>query len=449
MEERAEVGEKVGEELATGSPGGEMALSRGWKRAILILGLCLVVPGVPLALSYCLLVGVGSDYELTEALVVFTGLGLTLGAGGETVVRAREALRGRPSPPLRLPPIWALVGLFGLLVGVGYGVTAAQVAPLLFFPMALLLAAALPPLWAVTWFTRGASAALTRRRGWVAFAGGATAGVLLALLLELALPGLLFALVDNLAGPVLAELERLLRALAGRDVARALTGPGFIYAFVQLAVVAPLAEELAKPLITLPLVKRLPQRAAFLVGAMAGAGFAALENVIYATAGYSLWIGILVVRAVGGAIHPLGAGLMALAWRGLLRREPGAGRAWLQRFGLATGIHALWNGGSLLVLTLAGAQFFGTLPPEIDVLGLSAGGTTLALLIVLGLAALWLGRSLAQAERPAGWEALLSPEEAAPDRRFILSDRAMAIWALACLAALVPLGIAGLKMVLR
>jgi RsiW-degrading membrane proteinase PrsW (M82 family) len=311
----------------------------------------------------------------------------------------------------------------------------------LLFPPAFVVAAVLPPLWAIAWFTcrSSASDALTWRWAIPAFTGGATLGVVLAIVLEVLLPLLVLTLVAGLADVALGAVESLLEALAGGEVARAITEPGFIYAFVQLALIAPLAEELAKPLITLPLVGRISRRTAFLVGALAGAGFAALENLIYAGAGLSFWAGILLVRAVGGAVHPLGAGLMAQAWRAVLRREPGAGRTWLARFGLAAGVHALWNGGSLLVITLTSAGFFGELPPTIDVLGLSAASTTLAFLILLGLASLWLGRT--QVERTEK-----GPERPAP--RFVLSDRDAALWALACLLALVPLGIAGLKLAL-
>jgi hypothetical protein len=98
----------------------------------------------------------------------------------------------------------------------------------------------------------------------------------------------------------------------------------------------------------------------------------------------------------------------------------------------------------LLVITLAGAQFFGELPPEIDVLGLSAAGTTLALLIILGLAALWLGRAVeqnTQLSRPLEGEIT--------ETSFTLSNRAVAIWALACLVMIVPAGIAGLQLLVR
>ena len=103
----------------------------------------------------------------------------------------------------------------------------------------------------------------------------------------------------------------------------------------------------------------------------------------------------------------------------------------------------------MLVITLAGARFFGQLPPEINVLGLSAAGTTLAFLVVLGLAALWMGRAVARGAAPTG--APLPGEIAAEsaDIPFTLSDRAVAIWALACRVAIVPAGITGLQLLMR
>jgi len=278
----------------------------------------------------------------------------------------------------------------------------------------------------------------------VAFFGGAMFSVLLAIILEILFPAIILSLVYDLADIVLNSADRLLDALAGQEIASAITSPGFIFAFIYLAIIAPLAEEIAKPLITLPVIAHLPRREAFLVGAMAGVGFAVVENVLYAGFGFSFWAGILLVRALGGAIHPLGSGLVALGWRGICRGEANAIRKWLGLFGLAVGMHALWNGGSLLVITLAGAQFFGELPPEIDVLGLSAGGTTLAFLVILGLAALWLGSSIIQARGIVPAEEMDSDDEL-----FMISDRTMAIWGFACLVAFVPAGIAGLQLILR
>ncbi len=354
----------------------------------------------------------------------------------------RRATRAKPSKPLRLPPIWLLAALFGLFVALGLIVTRNDFAVGLFFPPVLLIAAALPPLWAVSWFTQPNAEGLTWRRGSLSFAGGATVGVIIAIILEILFPIFIFALVWGFADTALDDLERLVEALAGRDIATAITSPAFILAFVQLAIIAPLAEEIAKPLVTLPLLRHLTRREAFLVGAMAGAGFAALENVLYTGFGFDFWAGILILRSVGGAIHPLGAGLVALGWHDLLRGERNGGVNWVARFGIAAGMHALWNGGSLLVITLAGAEFFGDLPPEIDILGISAAGTTLALLIILGLIAFWLGRRIGAANIDV-------VEDVISVTPGMVSDRTIAIWALACLVVIVPAGITGLQLLLR
>jgi len=373
------------------------------------------------------------------ALVVLTG-----GAGAIVAWHVGNSLAGKLSHPIRLFPAWLWALLFALGIVSGSFIIQEDIGTVLFFPPLLLATAAVPPLLAIAWFIQRQADGLTWRRGLVAFIGGATVSVFIALVLEILLPVIVLALVAGLTETVLPHLEVLISALDGKQIAEAITSPSFVFIFLELAVIAPLAEEFAKPLVTLPILRYLTRREAFLVAAMAGAGFAALENVIYAGFGFSFWAGILIVRALGGAIHPLGAGLVGQGWHAVLRGEPQAGRKWATRFGLAVGMHALWNGGSLLVITLAGAQFFGDLPPEIDVLGLSAAGTTLALLIVLGLAALWIGRRMARETEPQA-----VPDDQPPGHEFILTDRAVAIWALACLVAIVPAGIASLQLLMR
>jgi len=437
----------------------EGVVSVRWKRAVLTAGLVLLLMGLPFGINlFCILPlaainGVGSDGVIYGVVSLTLAL-LTLGAGTVALRNARRSLQNKPSTALPLPFPLLLVGLFIFLLGLGSVILAFELGAELFFPPILILCAALPPLWAVFWMIPKARAnaaeetteavaelpLLSWRRALLMFTGGATVSVFIAIVLEILLPIVILTLVFNLADTVSNSISDVLRALSNAEVARALTNPGFIYLFLQIAVIAPLAEEIAKPLVTLPLLGKLSRQEAFWVGALAGAGFAALENIIYATSGLTIWAGILAVRALGGALHPLGAGLVAQGWWDVLHGEKDAGRNWLRRFGIAVAVHAVWNGGSLLVITLGGARFFGDLPPEIDVLGLSAAGTTLAFLIVLGLSALWIGRAYGH-NRP-----LLSVEDALPETRFTPSDRAAAIWALACLAAIVPVGIVGLKL---
>ncbi|MBN1933411.1 MAG: PrsW family intramembrane metalloprotease [Anaerolineae bacterium] len=420
----------------------------GFKRTVAIAGTLLALPGVLIAFGYCCsslttLFDESTWRDLRAGLVWLSATLLTWGAGSITAWHGLRALNGKPSRPMRLPPIWALVGVFALLIIFGLvaydpsrGLLALSFAPVLWGT------AVLPPLWAVSWFISGTDtdADLTWRKGMVALAGGATVSVVIALVLEILVPAVFLLLVMDLADSAISSVELLLEALAGKDVAAAVTGPGFIYALIQLAIVAPLVEEFAKPLITLPLLNRLTRRGAFLVGAMAGVGFATLENVLYAGFAGQFWAGIILVRALCGAIHPLGAGLVTLGWHDLFKNRVDVWPRALLHFASAAGVHAIWNGGTLLVLTLAGAQFFDKLPPEIDVLGLSAAGTTLALLIVLGLAALWVGRTVTRR--------LPSPvdEGDVSEIPLILPDRSVAIWALLCLVAFLPAGIVGLQL---
>jgi RsiW-degrading membrane proteinase PrsW (M82 family) len=419
--------------------------SKSW---IVIAGLLLALPGVLIAPGFLCLVPLMSlsprSDTLGSGLASFTLLMTTLGAGGLVVWHGVRSMRGRPSGVLRLQSAWFMPFIFGLLVGAGLVIRDGRIAEGVLFPPILFAAAALPPLWAVAWFTARPAEGLSWRRGSVAFAGGATFSVFVAIILEVLLPVILFVLLRGVGNTVARYGRSLLDALAGKEIASAFANPAFIYVFIEIAIIAPLAEEFAKPLVTLPLVRHLTRREAFLAAAMAGAGFATLENMLYASFGLYLWAGIILVRALGGALHPLGAGLTGLAWRDILNHEPDAWPKGVARFALAVGMHAAWNGGSLIVITLAGAQFFGKLPPEINVLGLAAAGTTLAFLIVLGLAALWLGRVLAQQDQPSG-----SQEVQAVETGFALSDQSVAIWALACLAAIVPAGITSLQLLMR
>jgi RsiW-degrading membrane proteinase PrsW (M82 family) len=411
------------------------------KWLVTLSGLILMLLGLPALLGVCAMAVMLADSDpgaLGFSLGWFLFFAVTLGCGGVAFIHGARSLGGRSSGPLRLPPTWALGGGFFLALAVGLGLRSAEVCAPIGFPPIFLVAVLLPPVAAVAWMVDRHPGELTWRRATVAFAAGATVSVGLAIALEVLLPGLVLALVWGLADLALPALEGLIDALAGGDVAAALTSPGFLFAAVQLAVVAPLVEEFVKPLVVLPLLKRLPQpRDALLMGAVAGAGFAVLEDAVYAGLGLPIWAGVLLVRALGAAIHPLGAALTAWGWHEFLHRQPGAGRRWAERFGLAVGIHALWNGGSLLVLTLVGANFFGTPAPEVDVLGVTAGGILLALLAVEGVA-VWVGaRALARR--------LLPVDVAPPDRKGASTERAVAVWALVCLLVLVPAGLAALR----
>jgi RsiW-degrading membrane proteinase PrsW (M82 family) len=76
-------------------------------------------------------------------------------------------------------------------------------------------------------------------------------------------------------------------------------------------------EELTKPVGAILLARRFRGPAeAFLVGMAGGVGFAIVENMLYEAAGARLWAGMATLRAVGGVLHPLNAGLVAIVGTG-------------------------------------------------------------------------------------------------------------------------------------
>ena len=274
----------------------------------------------------------------------------------------------------------------------------------------------LPLLGVVSWFITPASDAvsskkgnnvpgkLTWRRGSVAFAGGASAGLFIAVALGILLPTLILALgfdlfdtVTDSLGAFLGVLERTRWTAAWTAV---LINPGFIYVLLLLTLIAPLVEEFAKPLVTLPILRHLNRQETFLIGAIAGAGFAVLEYSIYATIGIQIWIEFLIVRTLGSAVQPLGSGLVALGWRDVLRGEPGAWSSWSRRFGIAVVMHAAWNVASLLVIFLGEALIAGNLLRRFGLLEVAAFGMLFIFLCLLGSSALWFGRALGQDKVP-------------------------------------------------
>lgn len=422
------------EEKAAGSLN---RVGRWAKLLVALWGGALLLPGIPLYISFCcLLIGAsenGSESGLGWGIAALVAV--WLGCGGTMFLAGSNALANKPSKPLRLVPLWGLIGGFVLSLVIGLGLGQIGGASSVLSIWFIILAAVFPPLAAVRWAVGNRPGWLTGRRAGVAFAAGATVSVPLAVALELLIPYTIIWLLLDLGQPVLRVLEELVDMLAGGEVARAVTSPGFLLALFELALIAPLVEELVKPLVTLPLLKGMnSRREAFLLGALAGAGFAALENIVYAFFGWRYWVGVLVLRALGAAVHSLGAGLTALGWHALLNRHVGAGRRWSLNYGLAAGQHALWNGSQVVWLALAGAMFFGPQPQETDVGGISIAVGLLALLALEGVA-LWIGlRTLA---------GHLEPEHTLPlPASAVDTDRAIALWAVICLAALLPIGLA-------
>jgi RsiW-degrading membrane proteinase PrsW (M82 family) len=259
---------------------------------------------------------------------------------------------------------------------------------------------------------------------------GAVVIPMLVLLAGGALAAIVFGLVEPLAeaGRDLLDELRVDPTLLG-----VLSSPWAVVLLVQLAVAAPLIEEALKPLGSLT---RRPSSArdAFLFGVAAGAGFAAVENLLYASGWFlwgESWLAVSLLRSVGAAIHPLGAGLVSLGvWTATQNRRPGVAFA---SFGAAAAVHALWNGTIAVILVLFNERDF--VAGGLGGTALTWGVTLAVLLVLLGGAAL--AGLVGLARRVAGTEA---PERVMP-RLAPSGPRGIVAWAAAMVLLLVPAAI--------
>jgi RsiW-degrading membrane proteinase PrsW (M82 family) len=162
-----------------------------------------------------------------------------------------------------------------------------------------------------------------------------------------------------------------------------LSSPWVTLLLIEVAVVAPVTEEAGKALGARFGAPR-DRREAFLAGAAAGAGFAIVEGLLYASAGAAFggpWPAIAAGRALGAAVHPLASGIVVLGWWEWKRDRSTLRLA--RRFLCGAGIHALWN-GSLVALAVVETAFHvndaaGTGPLSTVALGYSAAmGAVLA-----------------------------------------------------------------------
>jgi RsiW-degrading membrane proteinase PrsW (M82 family) len=414
-------------------------MSKGQIRLVLVWGLLWLGLGGIAGLAFLVAAIARGGPAWRTSLGVMVPLLAGLLGGGLVTVFAIRSLSRRPAWQFRLPPTWALGGGFVVALAAGLGLWQAQISRAFLMPALAAVSATLAALAVMSWMVGRRPGAVNARRGWVAMGLGATASTSLAYLVNTLLSAAILFLVFGLADTMLPLAEHLLDALQWGPLTEDLVSPWFLVALVEIAVIAPLVEELIKPLPLLPLLKRLPtRRDALLVGALAGAGFSVIENLLYAAMIGSAWGGVLAVRALGAALHPLGAALMAVAWWSVLRRDPGAEGRWMRNYGLAVGVHALWNGTCVVVTTVAHAWFQGW---EVDLLGVTNGAVLLALLAAQGMGLLVALRALARRLEPEN-----ATEESVPSLA-LPAERAIAVWGLVCLAVLLPVGLGVLRTV--
>jgi RsiW-degrading membrane proteinase PrsW (M82 family) len=388
------------------------------------VGIALVV-GLPLGLSALL------AFLFTETLLALFLPGILLYIFGFCVpVGLYHCYRkgeGAPSGAFRLPRVAWLAG--GAVVAVVIGQLLLVARSDLLFSLCFLLAAALPPLVALGLSGERLGYQTTWRR--------LMAGVLSGSLLSTHLTVLLSASVSLLAYALVLPLREVIaHVFASTSLEALFYSPALAILLVEIALVAPMVEELTKPLAAFLLARRLRGPAeAFLVGMAGGVGFAILENMLYETAGARVWASIATLRGVGGVLHPLNAGLVALGWYGVRNGLPGAWARLLGLYGLAVGIHALWNGGLVILYSGIGARYFGTEAWQFSVYGVGQPGV-IVVFMLLEAVALW-RLLLVVTDRlrdPA------QPEPAAALALRLQQPRRLALWAAGLFVLLVPVG---------
>ncbi len=250
----------------------------------------------------------------------------------------------------------------------------------------------------------------------------------------LALHGLFVAVGYGLVTPFVDPARDLWEQLrADPDLFRVLTSGWALALIVDLAVIAPLAEETMKPLAALV---RRPRtgRDAFLFGAAAGTGFAMIENVLYSSGWFygSLdgWLPVAVLRMMGAGLHAFCAGLVA--W-GFFQLRTGESRRW-RYFWVSVWValtsHGLWNGSVAVAVVLASAREIGGLRGRFD--AYAWGVVLVVLLAALGViilgALLSAARQIGKGGNPL--QGLMATDASSPRR--------IAAWGLVSSVVLIP-----------
>lgn len=342
---------------------------------------CLTMLGGLFSLAIALLVSVIPNTRVTpdqafSGITLFLALAIVglVGGGFCTYHSVRSLFLKKPSRSIWIPSFWIFLLGYLVLLGLGFWSTLpgqGSISPtakgVLVYLSGLLPALAILALgmrrlrfsarnqWSAFWHwitgRQTASAARVTREGewptsWrrmvLALVSGATLSVTLAIILE-------FVLLLLLVG---SQGANAVQSLNDPNVNPDPAFYGII--LISLAVVAPIVEELVKPLAVLLLIGRVRNKAeAFALGLACGIGFNLIETTGYISSDPN-WLNVALIRSGAGLLHGFGAAMMALGWYILTHKEEGR---WRRRLLLGAGCglyamvqHAIWNGSWGLAL---------------------------------------------------------------------------------------------------
>ena len=310
--------------------------------------------------------------------VAFSVVGL-IGGGFALYHSIRSVFANKPSADFAMPTFWLFVALYAVVIGVGYvlHMQGQDVANLQLTAVLILLAGLFPALAVLALgdrrlhFPKGARWPTSWRRFTLAIVSGATMGVLVAGLLELAFQVLLVR--GQGVDPYLC---------LNRPEAPICQDPKvYNLLLIAVAVIAPVVEEAVKPLGVIILIGRIRSAAeAFVLGLACGIGFDLIETSGYISANYNDWLSTALIRTGAGLLHGFGAAMVALGWYYLVHRGK---KHVLKSFGCwlyAVAQHAIWNGSwGLVLLPAPFGQFFSNLT-------LTIGSVTLPYYVIINIA---------------------------------------------------------------
>jgi RsiW-degrading membrane proteinase PrsW (M82 family) len=371
---------------------------------------------------------------LSQQLGQMAAMFLGLICGPLVVYHGFKSIRNATSRQFKLPPFYFFWIVFAVILGLGNLVLNFRALVNYIFPMAFLLGAALPTLAVVAYAGRKLGWPVTWRQAALAFVGGSTLSILVAIIFEVIIGFAIYFLL----GP---WWYYSFGFDSSDGLSRWFFSPTVIFFLFITALTAPIPEEFAKAL-GLPLFGRrrivsAPQ--ALFIGLISGAGFAILENMlyegIYAQYNGWAWGGVTLLRGLGAALHTLCTAIVALGW---YRMKDGGVMQLLKAYGLAVGLHTLWNGGFDALVYVTGIDYYSGYGVSLNVYGSSIPVLLVIFLIALALGLWWYLRRIV-----THLTEQIEPE-AAPTEWLIntVPARFVASWAIASVWVVVPIGVA-------
>lgn len=412
--------------------------SKFWAYVAVIVGILLMLMGVAAFVGYFGLpiffpVEDMLSYNLGQIAAIFLGLV----CGSLAVYHGASSISHRKSSIFKLPPFYIFWIVLALVLGLGSLVIQSNIATDFLFPPLFVLGAALSTFAVLAWANQGMGWPLTWRQTALAFVCGSTLAIVMAIILETTLPYLAYLVMEPFW--YLAEGFADMAWGAPGFIERLFASPLIIVFLAVVAVQAPIPEEFAKAL-GIPMFGRARiqnERQAFAIGLASGAGFAILENMLYEGlyANYNGWgwAGITLLRSIGSVLHPICTGIIALGWFRLKDAAGGGAGKLFKAYLLSVGLHTLWNGGFEPLVYLTGLDYFVGEGSSLSIYGETLNVLLVGYLILLSLGLWFLLRRIVN-RLSEGVTPSLTP--------VTVSRRAIAAWAVACVAVIIPIGAA-------